>query len=146
VLSIKPLGLDCAEEELRTVGVGSAVGHGQDSGAFMLQLEVFVTELLAEDALTTGTVLVGEVTSLAHELGNDSVEWRSLVTDTFLTGAESSEVFTGLGDNVITKFHNDATKRLAIGSDIEEASDGTHIGSVVLWTRGGGSLNLKRST
>jgi len=142
VLSIEPLGLDCAEEELRSVGVGSAVGHGQDSGTVMFQLEVFVTELLTEDTLATGSVLVGEVTSLAHELGNNSVEWRSFVPETFLTSAESSEVFTGLGDNVITKFHNDATKRLAIGSDIEEASDGTHI-CVSNWSGSDGESDLE---
>lgn len=126
MLAIEPLCFDGAEEELGTVGVGSAVGHGQNSRSVVLQLEVFVTELLTEDALATGSVLVGEITSLAHELGNDSVEWRSFVTESLLTGAECSEVFTGLWDNVITKIHDDATDRVAIGSDIEKASDGTH--------------------
>ena len=31
VLAIQPLGLGSAEEELASVGVGSSVGHGQDS-------------------------------------------------------------------------------------------------------------------
>ena len=31
VLAIQPLGLGGAEEELRPVGVGSSVGHGQDT-------------------------------------------------------------------------------------------------------------------
>ena len=31
MLAIQPLGLGGAEEELRPVGVGSSVGHGQDT-------------------------------------------------------------------------------------------------------------------
>lgn len=35
----------------------------------MGQLEVLVGELVAVDGLSTGSVVVGEVTSLEHELG-----------------------------------------------------------------------------
>ena len=49
MLSIEPGGLLCGDEELRSVGVLAGVGHGQPSGAEMLQLEVLVGELLAVD-------------------------------------------------------------------------------------------------
>lgn len=38
---------------LASVGVGPGVGHGQDSGLGVLELEVLVSELLAVDGLTT---------------------------------------------------------------------------------------------
>lgn len=44
VLAIQPTGLDGADEELGTVGVGAGVGHGEDSGASVLQGEVLIGE------------------------------------------------------------------------------------------------------
>jgi hypothetical protein len=48
-------------------------------------------------------VAAGEVTTLKHELGNDTVEGRALVVErlaraagTLLTGAESAEVLSSL--------------------------------------------------
>lgn len=74
MLVVKPLGLDGADEELRPVGVGSGVGHGEDAGASVLQDEVLVLELVAVDGLATGAVAGGEVASLTHEVGDDAVE------------------------------------------------------------------------
>lgn len=44
VLAIQPGGLDGADEELGTVGVGASVGHGEDTGASVLQGEVLISE------------------------------------------------------------------------------------------------------
>jgi hypothetical protein len=68
VLTIEPGGLDGADEELGSVGVGTSVGHGEDTGASVLEGEVLISELLTVDGLTTGTVTAGEVTTLKHEL------------------------------------------------------------------------------
>jgi hypothetical protein len=73
VLAVQPGSLAGADEELGTVGVGTSVGHGQDTFTSVLQDEVLVGELGAVDGLSTGTVVVGEVTTLAHELGDDTV-------------------------------------------------------------------------
>lgn len=40
----------------------------------MLYREVLVIEAPAVDTHATGTVVVGDVTTLAHELGDDTVE------------------------------------------------------------------------
>lgn len=45
-------------------------------------------------------VATGEVTTLEHELGDDTVEGRALVTLTLLSVAEISEVLGGLGNLV----------------------------------------------
>jgi hypothetical protein len=65
-LTIEPRGLDGADEELRAVGVGASVGHGEDALASVLQLEVLVLELLSVDRLASSAVPVGEVTALRH--------------------------------------------------------------------------------
>ena len=54
-------------------------------------------------------VTAGEVTTLEHELGNDTVERRALVSEALLASAESLEVLGGLGDNVIKEVEVDAT-------------------------------------
>ena len=66
----------------------------------MLQLEVLVLELVAVDGLASSAVSSGEVATLAHEVGDDTVEGGSLEAVSLLAGAQGAEVLTGLGDNV----------------------------------------------
>ena len=70
VLPVQPGGLGCADEELRVVGVGAGVGHGEDPRPGVLQTEVLVSELLAVDGAAASSVVVCEVPGL-------TVRWRS---------------------------------------------------------------------
>jgi hypothetical protein len=45
------------DEELRSVGVGTGVCHGEETGFRVLQFEVFVCEFLAIDGFSTRTTL-----------------------------------------------------------------------------------------
>lgn len=103
VLAIQPLGDNGGDEELGAVGVWSGVGHGQKSWLGVLLLEVLIGELLTVDGLSTSAVTTGEITSLKHELWDDSVESRASVSETFLTSAESTEVLGGLWYYIIIK-------------------------------------------
>lgn len=76
----------------------------------MLQLEVLVFELLAVDGLAPGTVVVGEVASLAHEAGDDSVEDGALVAESLLPRAESAEVLRCLGHHIGAQLVKGETK------------------------------------
>ena len=53
-------------------------------------------------------VATGEVTTLEHELGNDTVELGALVSEAFLAGAESAEVLGRLGDFFFEELEVDA--------------------------------------
>lgn len=64
MLSIEPRGLHSADEELRTVGVGSSIGHGHNAGTSVLQGKVLILELVTVDGLATSSIVVGEVTTL----------------------------------------------------------------------------------
>lgn len=88
--------------------VGASVGHGQQTGLVVLQLEVLVGELLAVDGLATGAVAAGEVTTLKHEVRDDAVEGGALVAEALLAGAEGTEVLGGLGDDVVEQVEGDA--------------------------------------
>ena len=122
VLSVQPSGLGGGKEELGSVGVGSSVGHGKHSGSSVLQGEVLVSELLTVDGLATGSVSSGEVTTLAHESGDDTVEGGSLEgkVSSLLASAESAEVLSGLGDNVSAELHNDTSGLGAANSHVKE--------------------------
>ena len=101
MLPVQPGRLGCTDEELRVVGVWTAVGHGEDPRPGVLQTEVLVSELGAVDGLAAGAVVVGEVPRLAHEVGDDAVEAGALVAVALLSGAEGTEVLAGLGHHVI---------------------------------------------
>lgn len=51
------------DEELRVVGVGSSVSHGQDSPCLVLQGKVLILKLLAVDRFPTSSIMVDEVSS-----------------------------------------------------------------------------------
>ena len=77
-------------------------------------LEVLVLELHAVDGLSAGAVVVGEVSSLAHELRDDAVEARALVVQrlaalahALLSGAQGTEVLRGLWDLVRKELHTE---------------------------------------
>jgi len=123
VLAVQVAGLDGAQEELAAVGVGSCIGHREDSGAGVLQGEVFILELIAIDRLATGAVVVGEVSTLAHESRDDPVERGSLESETLLPSAESSEVLSGPRNDIFSESHGDPAERGAISRDVEETID-----------------------
>jgi hypothetical protein len=47
-------------------------------------------------------------TSLAHELGDNSVERGASITESLLAGAQGTEVLSGFWDDVSAEFHDDA--------------------------------------
>ena len=66
-------------------------------------------------------VATGEVTTLKHEVGDDTVEGGALVTEALLTGAEGAEVLGGLWDDVAEEVEVDAAIDRAVrGLDVEE--------------------------
>ena len=62
----------------------------------MLEAEVFILKLVSIDGLAFGSVVVSEITTLAHESWDDSVEGGSLVSESFLSSTESPEVLSSL--------------------------------------------------
>jgi hypothetical protein len=52
-----------SDEELRAVGVGAGVRHGQQVRLFVFNYEVFVLEFLAIDGASTGALMDGRVSA-----------------------------------------------------------------------------------
>jgi len=120
--AIEPFGLHSTKEELGPVGVRAGVSHAQDAGAGVLESEVLISKLGTIDGLATSAVLVGEIATLAHEVGDDAMERGACVTETLFAGAQGTEVFSSLGHNIATEFNDNPTERLAICGDVEETA------------------------
>jgi len=76
------------------------VSHAQDSGSSVLEFKVLILELAAVDGLSSGTVVVGEISTLAHKTRNDTVERRTSEAESLFSSAKSAEVFGSLGNNI----------------------------------------------
>eukprot|EP00397_Hematodinium_sp_SG-2012_P063729 GEMP01088620.1.p2 GENE.GEMP01088620.1~~GEMP01088620.1.p2 ORF type:complete len:134 (-),score=18.65 GEMP01088620.1:30-431(-) len=117
---IKPLGLHSAQEELRAICVGSSIGHGQDTWASVTQREVFVGKFHPIDRLATGSITSSEVTTLTHEVWDDTMEGGALVAESPFSCTQSTEVLCSLGNYISTQLHNNSANRLVVRNDIEE--------------------------
>ena len=92
----------------------------------MLDLEVLVLELLAEDGLATHAVAHCKVTALDHEIGDDAVEGASLVAEFFagisnalIAEAEMEEILNCPRNNLTIKAHQNTTSLDAIDFNVE---------------------------
>lgn len=95
----------------------------------MLDLEVLIGELLAVDGLATSAVATGEVTTLEHELGDDTVEGRALVSEALVALAQLNEVLGGLWDDVVVE--------VEVNCPILNFTMGTNVSNCVQWRQGG---------
>lgn len=105
MFTIEPACYSCGNKELGSIGVLSSIRHGKQADFRMLVLKVFIwwyfrchifgnvgielhtIKLLSVDRFATGAVSFCEITPLKHELRDDAVKTRSLVTVTILTGS-----------------------------------------------------------
>lgn len=69
----------------------------------MLQGEVLILEFVSINRLATGAVVICEVSALAHEVGNDAVECRALVSVALFAGAQCTEVLACLRNDIGAK-------------------------------------------
>ena len=93
VLAIQMRCLASANEELTAVGVWPGISHRKAAFSRVLAgfaIEVLILKLVAIDWLPTCSVAGREVTSLAHEPWNHTVETGSLVAKTLLAGAQGT--------------------------------------------------------
>lgn len=63
--------------------------------------------------------MVGEVSSLDHEVCDNTVEGRLFISEALLSSGQRSEVLSGLRDGLAVKTHHNATQGLVAMADIE---------------------------
>ena len=85
----------------------------------MDHIEIFIFELVAIDTLSSGAIEVSEIAALAHETRNNAMEDASFVSESFLAGAESPEVFARFWRCATIHAHLNSTSGLAVDANIE---------------------------
>ena len=74
MFAVQMRGVLESDEELRSVGVWSRVGHGKKIRLAMVKTEALILEFLSVDALATSAVSLLVVATLEHESWDDSVD------------------------------------------------------------------------
>ena len=140
VRAIEPLGLDERQEELRSVRTGSSVRHRKISSSGVFQIEVLICKLQAIDGLSSSTISSGEISTLSHEIFDDTMEWWSLVakwlsrfTHALLTSAKGSEVLSSLWHLVSVQLNDDSASQLLANGDIKENVWVCHLNKYVFY-------------
>ncbi|KAF6125280.1 hypothetical protein HJG60_009799 [Phyllostomus discolor] len=93
IFAIQPFSLDSADEQLGTVCIGSSICHGQEASTCVLQDKILTIKFLPGDGLSTCAIVACEVTTLAHKSWNNSVKAGAFITKSFLSCAQSMDVF-----------------------------------------------------
>lgn len=120
MVAVQPWSGHGGDEELRAVGVWTGVGHRQLARLGVLDVEVFVGKSLAVDGLTAHTVEVGDVTTLDHELWDDSVENGVLEAKTLFTSTQGSEVFSCLRNNLVEQFKDNSWLLFTVNGNVKK--------------------------
>ena len=76
MLAVEPGSRDVGHEELAAVGAGARVGHGEETGAVVLQAG---GELVGELVAGAAHAGAGGIAALNHEVGDDAVEGDAVV-------------------------------------------------------------------
>lgn len=119
------------KKELGPVPSRVGVGHGQNARSGMLLQEILVFEFGTVDRLLSSFVARSEVTALAHEPQDHTVEARSLVVEWFphcthalFSGAES-DTSSELPALDIEQIRSELTVGAIIDIDAQSQNDGT---------------------
>lgn len=127
VLSIQPRSRGCGDKELRAVGVGAGVCHGEEEGGGVAELEVLVGEFLPIDRLSSSAVSGCKISSLAHKLGDNAMEAAAFVMEGFpeppnalLARAKRTEVLRRLRNDVRKELEFDAPLRRPADGNVKE--------------------------
>lgn len=98
--AIQPRGFNSGNEELGAISIGASIGHRENTRTGVLQHEILISKLLAVDGLASSAIVICEVTSLQHEVGDDTVEGGPLVAETLLPSTQGTEVFACLRGDI----------------------------------------------
>jgi len=91
------------------------------------QLKVFISKFLSKYALTPSPIPSGEITTLAHEIGNHTMKARPLKVQrpatsprSLLPGAKAAKILGRARDDVGAQSHFNSTCWAAADTDVEK--------------------------
>jgi len=107
------------DEELRSIGILSCIGHTEKTNLGVLELEVLIWELLAIDGLSTSAIALCEITALDHESRDNTMEVGSFISIALLSSCQCAEVLNCLGNRLSVQTHHNSTHGVVAMLDVE---------------------------
>uniref|UniRef100_A0A3B1IGJ4 Uncharacterized protein n=1 Tax=Astyanax mexicanus TaxID=7994 RepID=A0A3B1IGJ4_ASTMX len=126
MLAIQPRSPGRSDEELRAVGVGPCISHADPAGSLVLY-----------------SISRCKVTSLNHEVFDDTVELAAFVTITFLEreSGKSNKVVHSKGDDLSEQPNHNPANLMSSNCDVKkhlrvgrQEQDGLTVG-ILLWAK-----------
>lgn len=118
VSTVEPACKYGGDEELTAVSVRACVGH-RKTERLVLEFEVFVFEAISVDGSSSGAISPREVTTLDHEVRDNSMEVASLIAKFSLSFAKLDEVVDSPRDNCSEHINYNISSRVASNVDRE---------------------------
>ena len=123
MFSIQPRCFGKTNKKLGPIGVASGVGHWQDSRSSVPQLKILIIKRpIPVNGFAPSSVMLGEITALAHEVRNDTVKDWAFESEPLFTRTKGTEIFSGPGDNISPQLYDNLTNRWTTGSNIKKNS------------------------
>ena len=92
-------------KELRTIRIGTTIGHGKHSRLIVFDNKRFVGKRRRiVNTASTRPITFGKVTTLCHESRNDPMKDTTLITERLGTLQQGDKVLNGLWHTVIVQF------------------------------------------
>ena len=92
--------LDGAYEKRTPIGVGTCISHTNSPGSSMREFKILIFESATIYTFASSSISFVEISSLNHEVSDDTMEGGVLVAKTLVTSAKGPEVLGSLGDIV----------------------------------------------
>ena len=108
VTTVEPASLGSCDEKLTSICSRSGISHWQTEW-FVSKFEVFIFETSSIDRLSSSSISSCEISSLDHEVGNDSMERTSCV---FECSAVVFDVSLAKSDKVLNSFRNSGSEHI----------------------------------
>ena len=99
---------------------GPAFAMDKMPGPVCFKMKFSFLKILSIDEPAASAIMACKVPTLAHESWSNSVKGGSLIDKSFLSRAQSTEVFCCLWNFVCKQLEGDAAQGLVIGRDVEE--------------------------
>lgn len=91
------------QEKVKWLNIHTSIGHGNSTWSKVLNLKVLISKSWSINWFTTTAISRGEITSLNHEVGNNTVESASFISKSFFSGCKSSEVLSSFWNSISIK-------------------------------------------
>ena len=125
MLSIQPIAFGASDEELTSICVFPTIRHGEKTGPYVLECEVFISERTSIDTHTPSSISIHEITPLKHKAFDNTMKGATFKTNRHLislklTRTKLSEIFCCARTNVREKFHSYSPNWISGYTHIEE--------------------------